>query len=83
MRKALGTIAITGALILAPAAIASADTAPAPASDTAVSNPVNVDDNSDKTGLWGLLGLAGLAGLMRRKSDTEHSSTYTSNDVRR
>ena len=79
MRKTLGTLALTGALFLAPAAVAFADTSPAPAANSAVST--NVDDNSDKTGLWGLLGLLGLAGLIRRTPD--RSSNYTSEDARR
>lgn len=81
MRKALGTIALTGALFLAPAAIASADTSsPAPVAISAVTNPVNVDDNNDKTGLWGLLGLLGLAGLIRRTPD--RSNDYSNDSAR-
>lgn len=74
MRKTAALAALTGALVLTPAAGAYADE-PAVAGATVIAQDTtqNQDQKSDKTGLWGLLGLGGLAGLIKRK--TEDRST--------
>lgn len=74
VRKTVALAALTGALVLAPAAGALADE-PTLAGATVIAQDTtqNQDQDSDKTGLWGLLGLVGLAGLIKRK--TEDRST--------
>ena len=73
MRRSLGIVSLTGALLFGGAGVANATAIhePIPASTTTtVAQQGNDKDKSDKTGLWGLvglLGLGGLAGLLRRR----------------
>ena len=81
MRKTLAVVATSGIILLAPAAVASAEPLTAGTSQTVLADDVDVDvpdvnanDEGDKTGLWGLLGLLGLAGLAKRKvKDDDHT----------
>ncbi|AEN10461.1 MULTISPECIES: WGxxGxxG family protein [unclassified Streptomyces] len=71
MRRTSATLALTTALLLAPAAPALAE-APAgqvtatAVSPTAANDNDKDDDSSGGWGLWGLVGLLGLAGLIPR-----------------
>lgn len=72
MRKTVAVLALTTALVGAPAGAAFADT---PATATAAAQTTNnTNHKSDKTGLWGLLGLLGLAGLAKRRETVDTST---------
>ncbi len=80
MRKTLAIVATSGFILLAPAAVASAEPLAAATTSTLVATEevdapeVTANDEGDKTGLWGLLGLLGLAGLVKRKvKDDDHN----------
>lgn len=78
MRKSIGVVAATGALLFGGASVAHATVpvTPVPSSTmTTVAQGDNADNNSDDTGKWGLAGLAGLLGLgglaaLKRRNDT-------------
>ncbi|WP_031086554.1 WGxxGxxG family protein [Streptomyces sp. NRRL WC-3549] len=72
MRHTSATLALTAALLLAPAAPALAEAPTGQVTATAVSPTAANDTDKDKDdssggwGLWGLVGLLGLAGLIPR-----------------